>query len=74
MSFSHTLLDELQLPSGITMPGERTKPDFWISGGSVVAKFSCALRDPLVIRKSDSNASIRVWEKGMKRDELRHVS
>src|SRR5260221_6659041 len=29
MSFSHTLLEELQLRSGITMPGERTKPDFW---------------------------------------------
>jgi len=29
MSFSHTLLEELQLPSGITTLGERTKPDFW---------------------------------------------
>jgi hypothetical protein len=47
MRFSHTLLEELQLPSGIATLGERTKQtlgdtgtakQYSFSGGSVVAK------------------------------------
>ena len=83
MSFSHTLLEELQLPSGIATLGERTKQTlgdtstvkhYSFSGVSVVAKSCCALSSNVVIRKGDSNASIRVWEKGRRPGEFRDVS
>jgi len=83
MSFSHTLLEELQLPSDIATLGERTKQtlgdtstvkQYSFSGGSVVAKSCCALSSNVVIRKGDSNASIRVLEKLMKLGELLEVS
>jgi hypothetical protein len=83
MSFSHTLLEELQLPSGITMLGERTKRDFWrhehnqaifVQRWERRCKVFLRFPSPVVIRKGDSNASIRVWEKGMKRGELYDIS
>jgi hypothetical protein len=48
MSFSHTLLEELRLPSGITMPGERTKPDFWISSGIYVVTVRAATGEQVI--------------------------
>jgi hypothetical protein len=76
------LLQDVQMRSGIKTLGERTKPDFgrhehhkaiFIQRWERRCKVFLRSPSPVVIRKGDSNASIRVWEKGRKPGEFRDV-
>jgi hypothetical protein len=79
MGFYHTLLEESQLPSGITgLARERnqafgdktTSKQYSLTAGAVPSKLRVFFSSRIVILKRGSNASIRVWEKQMKPGEL----